>query len=671
MKKLSIFTICMCIVMVANANAEAQLKWGNAGLPIASAQDFQYLQKSVLSTTGDMFVSWTDNRAGDSETLNFQDDIYIQKLDTDGNKYWLSEGLPVVVKPGKQALSDMISDGAGGVFLAWVDYARGDNKIYVFIQRIDKDGLLAWGNEGILIDSSTGIPSPELCSDGSGGVFIIWGSGGIGISVESIKVQRVSGEGALLWPEEGIIISDPAKHIIIPSLMVSDDNGGVICLLNYDNNLQFAVQRLDQDGNKLWGEQGVVAVQLSHYTSAYDMVKDGQGGAIVCWSEGVAQRIDALGNLQWADGKQLLFLNPPGSSYSIQKVKVIDDGTGNLIFGKFCYSHYTETPSYIDVQKFSLAGDLLWNDGIRAALISMFGGSGFDMCDDGSGGLFVAWIDGTTFWQQRPYAQYFNALGDKLWGEGIALIDLLYVSYDNLPNISKDDAGGALVFWQDARNGSYYNGDIYGQRIHPDSTPPSTPIITDEGAYTDNNEQLYASWVSDDGESGLRQYEYSITEGAINGTLVRDWTTTGIFNSVTAGGLNLTDGNTYYFAVKAQNGAGMWSNIGYSDGITVDALNQPPAKPSNPTPANGAYNQPLSLTLSWHCSDPDSQDTLTYDLYGKTIFSKFKKVSGNLSVPAYTVSGLKRYTTYYWKVVAKDNRGAETSSETWKFRTAR
>jgi hypothetical protein len=34
-------------------------------------------------------------------------------------------------------------------------------------------------------------------------------------------------------------------------------------------------------------------------------------------------------------------------------------------------------------------------------------------------------------------------------------------------------------------------------------------------------------------------------------------------------GLNLTVGTTYYFAVKAQNGQGLWSEVGVSDGIIV------------------------------------------------------------------------------------------------------
>ena len=47
----------------------------------------------------------------------------------------------------------------------------------------------------------------------------------------------------------------------------------------------------------------------------------------------------------------------------------------------------------------------------------------------------------------------------------------------------------------------------------------------------------------------------------------------------------------------------------------MDAANQPPTQPGNPSPAEGANNQPVNTHLSWSaCSDPDN-DPVTYDVY--------------------------------------------------------
>lgn len=107
-----------------------------------------------------------------------------------------------------------------------------------------------------------------------------------------------------------------------------------------------------------------------------------------------------------------------------------------------------------------------------------------------------------------------------------------------------------------------------------DSTPPTTPNVVDDGetvAYpvlpvTTNS--LHASWVAEDPESSVSLYEYRIIE--INGTqeTIISGPTTTSSSDITVPNLSLVPGRTYYFGVKAQNGAGLWSDEGWSDGIT-------------------------------------------------------------------------------------------------------
>ena len=103
-----------------------------------------------------------------------------------------------------------------------------------------------------------------------------------------------------------------------------------------------------------------------------------------------------------------------------------------------------------------------------------------------------------------------------------------------------------------------------------DSTPPATPVVTDDGVYTTSNSQLHASWNSSDPESGITEYRYQIRQDSTTGPIILDWTTTKTSTSATKNGLKLLQGKTYYFAVKAKNGVGLWSAVGYSNGIKVD-----------------------------------------------------------------------------------------------------
>ena len=73
-------------------------------------------------------------------------------------------------------------------------------------------------------------------------------------------------------------------------------------------------------------------------------------------------------------------------------------------------------------------------------------------------------------------------------------------------------------------------------------------------------------------------------------------------------------------------------------------------------------------TLSWSGGDPDSGDTVSYDVYFDT-GGATTKVSSGQTPTAYIPVTLKYATTYYWKIVARDNNGAETEGNVWSFTT--
>ncbi|MEI6916067.1 MAG: formylglycine-generating enzyme family protein, partial [Armatimonadota bacterium] len=102
-----------------------------------------------------------------------------------------------------------------------------------------------------------------------------------------------------------------------------------------------------------------------------------------------------------------------------------------------------------------------------------------------------------------------------------------------------------------------------------DTTPPTTPVVADDGLMTTTPAQLHASWVSTDPESKIADYQYAIGTTPVdpgNGYVV-GWTSTGTTADVTSAGLSLSLGQTYYFYIKAKNGDGFWSGIGVSNGI--------------------------------------------------------------------------------------------------------
>ncbi|GEM_PF-4311074 len=167
-----------------------------------------------------------------------------------------------------------------------------------------------------------------------------------------------------------------------------------------------------------------------------------------------------------------------------------------------------------------------------------------------------------------------------------------------------------LYAWamDNAKNISGLNANSQAE-IYLDATAPVMGSVMVDGPYTASSSQLRAKWSGADGESGVIEYQYCITDGSTTGTVIRGWTSTGTVPEVTAAGLSLAQNHTYYFGVKARNGAGSWSAAQYSAGITFNSL-IPDITGINPndgtfgyagisTPVSPVVNNPNGYTLQY------------------------------------------------------------------------
>jgi len=93
--------------------------------------------------------------------------------------------------------------------------------------------------------------------------------------------------------------------------------------------------------------------------------------------------------------------------------------------------------------------------------------------------------------------------------------------------------------------------------------------------------------------------------------------------------------------------------------------NRPPHEPSSPSPEVGEINVSTSTALVWSGGDPDSGDTVVYDVYLSTFLPPVFK-TGTTS-ESYSPGTLEEESTYYWKITAKDDYGGETAGEVWSF----
>lgn len=121
---------------------------------------------------------------------------------------------------------------------------------------------------------------------------------------------------------------------------------------------------------------------------------------------------------------------------------------------------------------------------------------------------------------------------------------------------SKDNAGNVADEWATLFTFKY------------DSTAPETPTVEDDGQHSGSRGKLHASWMATDADSDIAEYQYAVgtSAGAID---VLGWTSAGtaLHATIAIPDPGMQIGTTYYVSVKAKNEAGLWSEVGSSDGI--------------------------------------------------------------------------------------------------------
>lgn len=126
----------------------------------------------------------------------------------------------------------------------------------------------------------------------------------------------------------------------------------------------------------------------------------------------------------------------------------------------------------------------------------------------------------------------------------------------------------------------------------------------------------------------------------------------------------LSQGTTYSWRVSAKNDAG---SSAFSSTRTFTTVPPPPDQTILASPADGATNQPTTLTLSWN----GVSRAQTYRLQVSTSASFASTIvdDSTLSGTSMQVDALAANTQYYWRVSAKNAGGSGPSSNTWSFTT--
>ncbi|MDD5537390.1 MAG: hypothetical protein PHF12_00310 [Candidatus Omnitrophica bacterium] len=272
---------------------------GIKGTVIRSYPTYAGAHDIVSDGAGGVIVIWEEEGEHNANL------VYAQRLDSDGRIAWNEK---VIVGTHYQDNS-MHSDGSGGAILAATYLDTG----VMYQQHIGSDGALLEKKDyfpDMISDGFGGSYRVRVAPEPS--------SGPPAQRRMILYVQRINPAVSSFWPEKQVLATEP-RYQIGNLEYAADGTGGIILLWQFQKEFvayggTFA-QKVDGEGNTRWGETGIpVFNEPNKYQANGTIISDGSGGAIVIAVAGnnalggdmvYAQRLDAEGNRLWGDGIRL------------------------------------------------------------------------------------------------------------------------------------------------------------------------------------------------------------------------------------------------------------------------------------------------------------------------------------------------------------------------------
>ena len=482
-------------ILIINILFAQQFGWVDDGLALRQGVHIEWQKTGDIGNNGEMIFAWSDTRTSDRE-------VYAQKFNSNGDKLWGQDDVLVVTYEGRQEDPILIHDGNGGAYVIWRDYRVEPDPVGdVYAQHINSDGSLSYPADGFALSNQPGYQvSLNMCSDGQGGAYAIWmdtdgktyashltpdssqipnpGTGTVIMDYDwtyaSISLETAGGGDAMMvWFDERIVDGQPVQDIYSQRIGLND-NGEIITKWSDpdEGGIPICTATGKQEGAK-----------VTYYNENWNVVvwQDSRHNDYLS-SMGVPSTIDIYAQFIDADG------NKADAYYE----------NGNPLVSNLCYDPESCTPSFPLSDQISprvKADDggafVIWidkrnyNDDIymqmitpeNTAVLSSESNYPFDgivvtdadatqgnarLTKDGFGGAYIVWDDLQNA-DYNLYIQHYNSSGEASFQEGgITLSDA-----DNnqlAPLVRQDQNGGALVVWEDRKEGSI---SLYAQHINP------------------------------------------------------------------------------------------------------------------------------------------------------------------------------------------------------------
>lgn len=316
-----------------------------------------------------------------------------------------------------------------------------------------------WTDNGVALCQGSVIQYwHEMISDGQGGAYIFWSNYSNG---GNIYGQRISANGDLLWGPFGTpICTQSGLQSIYALLDTENDEIFAIWTDMRSGNSDIYAQKINSTGDIQWTVDGKPVVTKAGDQNLALSTTDGQGGAIITWWEGAAstsnvfaQRINSTGDINWTSTG----VSISSANYAQNNQEIVSDGNGGAIIVWDDFRSNSHWDIYVN--KINSSGQVKWSNG-RVLCGDLSDQSYAKMIADGYGGAIVVWEDERNGFTDI-YGQRIDADGNDVWAtDGISFCNA--PDYQSGFDLLDYGSNQFLLEWSDRRSGLY---NIYLQKI--------------------------------------------------------------------------------------------------------------------------------------------------------------------------------------------------------------
>ncbi|RYU95538.1 immunoglobulin domain-containing protein [Emticicia agri] len=184
-----------------------------------------------------------------------------------------------------------------GNYVIWSDARHRDisnnyQNYEIYAQRILPDKTVAWGLNGKRItDIISSEFSPRMVKSSSG-IYLCWN----GNNGASHRIMKIDSNGIMLWGNTGILVENNVSNSeFTPTLYENNDTLTTFYTRQYNTGVErFWGQKLTPEGRKLWGSNGQYVSHTSNYNVSleeYPDVLKAPDGYIIGFNQGYTTRV--------------------------------------------------------------------------------------------------------------------------------------------------------------------------------------------------------------------------------------------------------------------------------------------------------------------------------------------------------------------------------------------